>query len=190
MASKSRGLFLKIVGVFAVILLVLAVVIATRPAHFHIERSVLIRAWPQLAFQEVNDFHRWGAWSPWDKMDPAMKRTYSGPESGVGASYAWAGNGQVGEGRMTIESSEPSTKIAIRLEFLKPMAATNVATFTFHEEAGGVKVTWGMDGDNGFMGKAFSLVMDMDHLVGADFERGLASLKEIAEKADKEFPRH
>ena len=132
-------------------------------------------------FGQVNDFHRWDGWSPWAKMDPAMKTTYSGAAAGEGASYAWVGNSQVGEGRMTITESRPSDHIVVRLEFVKPMAATNTATFTFKPDAGGTDVTWAMDGNNGFMGKAFSVFMNMDKMLGAYFEQGLGQMKVAAE---------
>jgi hypothetical protein len=172
-----------LLGVLA-LLVVLVIVIALQPAEFRIERSITMAAAPEAAHAQVNDFHQWGAWSPWDKMDPSMKRSYEGAPSGVGAKYAWAGNNQVGEGRMTIEKSEPS-EIAIKLEFLKPFAATNTATFTFTKTPEGNKTTWAMDGHNNFVSKAFSLFMDMDKLVGSDFERGLAAMKTAAEAAPK-----
>jgi hypothetical protein len=164
----------------AAALLVLVIVIALQPATFHVERSVTIAAPPPAVVAQVNDFHAWRAWSPWEKLDPNLKRSYEGPPAGVGAKYAWVGNNDVGEGRMTIEKSEPS-QIAIRLEFLKPFAATNTATFTFAKDDASTKTTWAMDGKNNFMSKAFHLVMDMDKLIGADFERGLAAMKVAAE---------
>ncbi len=162
----------------------LLVVIAFQPATFHIERSIAVAAPPTAAFAQVNDFHAWGKWSPWEKLDPGMKRTYEGPSSGVGAKYAWVGSKEVGEGRMTIEQSDPS-RIAIKLEFLKPFAATNIATFSFAPANQGTKVTWAMDGKNDFMGKAFHLFMDMETMIGPDFEKGLADLKTAAESAPK-----
>src|SRR5688572_24696154 len=173
-----------LIGVAAAFLL-LVIVIATRPAEFRIERSTAISAPPEVVFAQVNDFRAWPAWSPWEKLDPGMKRTHSGAPSGVGAMYAWSGNDDVGEGRMTIEKSDPSSTIGIKLEFIKPFAATNQATFTFAPSGNSTKVTWAMDGKNGFAAKAASLFMDMDKLVGADFERGLASLKTIAESPPK-----
>jgi hypothetical protein len=173
-----------LIGVAAAIVL-LVIVIATRPAEFRIERSTTIGAPPERAFALVNDFRAWSAWSPWEKLDPGMKRTHSGAPSGVGAVYGWSGNDDVGEGRMTIEKSDPSSTIGIKLEFIKPFAATNQTTFTFAPNGSSTKVTWAMDGKNGFAAKAASLFMDMDKLVGADFERGLASLKTIAESAPK-----
>ena len=161
---------------------VLVGVIALEPATFHVERSVTIAAPAERALSQVADFHQWANWSPFDKLDPDMKKTYTGAPSGVGAVYAWAGNGKAGEGRMTIEESTPS-KIGIKLEFLKPFEATNRATFSFTPSGDGTKVTWAMDGKNNFMSKTFHLVMDMDKLVGGDFERGLAAMKANAERS-------
>jgi hypothetical protein len=140
---------------------------------------------PQNAFALVNDFHAWAAWSPWEKMDPDMKKTFGGAPSGAGATYAWTGNKQVGEGKMTIEKTSPPSLVGIKLEFFKPFAATNQATFTFTPSGEGTKVTWAMDGENNFVGKAFSMFMDMDKMVGADFEKGLAAMKTLAESAPK-----
>lgn len=174
----------KILMGFGVAFAVLLAVIALQPDQFHVERSIEMAAPPELAFAQVNDFHAWGAWSPWEKIDPAMKRSYDGPTSGVGAKYAWVGSKEVGEGRMTIEHSEPS-KIAIKLEFLKPFAATNTATFTFSKTATGSKTTWAMDGYKNFTAKAFHLFMNVDKMIGPDFERGLAGMKVAAEAAAK-----
>jgi uncharacterized protein YndB with AHSA1/START domain len=172
----------KIAVGFVVVVAVFLVVVATRPADFHIERSLALAVPPARVFPHVNDFHAWAAWSPWEGLDPKMERTFTGPTSGPGASYAWrSDNGKVGEGRMTIEQGEPPSHLAIRLDFIKPMNATNAIDFSFAPDGAGTKVTWTMDGHNGFMGKAFSLVMNMDKLVGGDFEKGLASLKRVAE---------
>ncbi|RYZ05233.1 MAG: polyketide cyclase [Myxococcales bacterium] len=168
----------------AALLVALVIVIALQPSTFHVERSTVIAAPPEAAHAQVNDFHAWQGWSPWEKLDPDMKRTFEGAPSGVGARYAWVGRKEVGEGRMTIEKSEPQ-KVVIKLEFLKPFEATNTATFTFESIPSGTKTTWAMDGKNDFMGKAFHLVMDMDKLVGGDFERGLANLKAKAEASSK-----
>jgi uncharacterized protein YndB with AHSA1/START domain len=170
-------------GLFAL----LSIVIAGQPATFHVERSITMAAPPEAAFAHVNDLHAWAAWSPWEKLDPAMKRTYDGAPAGLGAKYAWIGNKEVGEGRMTIEKSEPGKLIRIKLEFLKPFEASNTATFTFEKTKAGNKTTWAMDGKNTFVGKAMSVVMDMDKMLGPDFERGLASLKAEAE-ADAKAP--
>jgi len=173
-----------LIGIAAVIVL-FVIVVATRPAEFRIERSTVVAAPPERPFSQVNDFHAWPGWSPWEKLDPGMKRTHGGAPAGVGATYAWIGNDDVGEGRMTIEKSDKDKTIGIKLEFIKPFAATNQTTFTFTPEGSGTKVNWAMEGQNSFMAKAASLFMDMDKLVGADFERGLASLKTISESAPK-----
>lgn len=172
---------LGIVGAILVaVLAIFAVVVALQPAEFQIERSAVIDAPPPKVFELVNNFHRWEAWSPWAKLDPAMTTAYEGPESGVGAIYAWSGNNQVGEGRMTITESVPSERIQIKLEFLKPFAATNTAHFTFTPQDAGTSVQWRMEGRNNFMAKAFCLFVDMDAMVGKDFEAGLASMKAAA----------
>jgi carbon monoxide dehydrogenase subunit G len=172
---------LKILGGIAVVVVLFVVFVATRPAAFHIERSILVNAPPASAFAQVNDFHAWAAWSPYEKLDPQMTKTFDGAPLGVGAMYAWSGNAKAGEGRMTIVDSNPPSRIGIKLEFTKPFAATNRATFTFVPGADGTKVTWSMDGEYAFMAKAAGLFMDMDKLVGTDFEKGLVSLKALAE---------
>ncbi len=172
----------KIVVAAAALLLALLVVISLQPATFHVERSVTIASPPDRVRALIDDFHAWRSWSPWEKLDPDMQRHYDGAASGVGAKYAWQGRKEVGEGRMTVAQSDDS-HVVIELEFLKPFAATNTATFTFTKTERGTHTTWAMDGKNNFISKAFHLVMDMDKLVGADFERGLASLKTNAEAA-------
>ena len=165
-------------------LAVLATVIATRPSEFHVERSITIAAPPERAFTQVDDFHAWSTWSPYEKLDPQMKRGYEGPSSGAGAIYTWSGNDKAGEGRMKIERSEAPSRIDIELQFQRPFECTNTASFTFTPTPEGTKVTWAMEGQNGFLAKAASLVFDMDKLVGDDFEKGLASLKlEVEEPA-------
>jgi hypothetical protein len=133
----------------------------------------------------VNDFHNWTAWSPWAKLDPAMKQTYEGAPAGTGAVSTWAGNKDVGEGRMTIIESRPSELIRIKLEFFKPFAATNTAEFTFKPAGDQTAVTWSMAGEKNFMAKAFGLFMNMDKMIGDDFEKGLANLKSVTETAPK-----
>lgn len=169
-----------LIGVAALIG-VLALVIASRPSTFHVERSITIHAPPNVAFAHVNDFHAWRAWSPWERLDPNMQRKHAGAASGAGAEYAWQGNVEVGEGRMTIEKSQAPSLISIKLEFIKPFEATNTATFAFNPAAEGTKVTWGMDGQLNFFAKAAHLFMDIDGMVGKDFERGLSALKAVTE---------
>lgn len=176
-----------LIGIGAALAL-LVIVILMQPATFRVVRSTTMAAPPEVAFQQVSDFHAWSAWSPWEKLDPNMKRSFEGAESGVGARYAWAGNDDVGEGRMTIEKSSAPSEVVIKLEFLKPFAATNTTAFTFERTPEGSKATWSMEGENNFVSKAMSLFMDMDEMIGADFERGLASLKTVSEAAAKAAP--
>ena len=183
--KKGAAMLRKILIGVAAAIVVLVIVVSTRPSTFHIERSTTMAAPPETAFAQVNDFHAWAAWSPWEKLDPQMKRTFEGPPAGIGSRYAWVGNREVGEGRMTIEKSDKPTQVSIKLEFLQPFAATNTATFSFAPAAGGTQVTWAMDGQNNFMAKAAHMVMDMDKMLGADFERGLAAMKTAAESAAK-----
>jgi hypothetical protein len=134
-------------------------------------------------FAQVNELRQWEAWSPWAKLDPAMKQTYEGPASGAGAVSAWCGNRKVGEGRNTIVESRAPELIRLKLEFLRPFKCTNDVEFTFQFNGRGTVVTWSMTGKNNFMGKAFGLFMNMDKMVGGDFERGLAAMKSAVEQA-------
>ena len=170
----------KILLVIAALLVGLVVVIALRPADFRISRSALIAAPPEVTFAQVNDLHKWEAWSPWAKLDPAAKQTYEGPPAGTGASFAWDGNNKVGAGKMTITDSRPSEFVRLRLEFLKPFKAVNTAELTFAPEGQQTRVTWTMSGKNNFMSKAVGLVINCDKMVGGDFEKGLASLNSAA----------
>lgn len=158
----------------------LGLFVASRPAKFRIVRERELAAKPSAVYAKVADFHAWADWSPWEKLDPSMKKTFEGPTSGEGATYAWEGNKKAGAGRMTVTSVKQDAEIVIRLEFLKPFAATNTTTFTFTPSGEGTRVSWAMEGENGFAGKAFSLLMNMDKTVGGDFEKGLAALGEAA----------
>lgn len=171
----------KILIALALVLVVLGGVIATRPSTFEIKRSLLINASPEVVFDQVDDFKSWNGWSPWDKMDPTMQRTYNEAPSGVGAGYHWVGNKDVGEGSMKITEAKAGEHLGIDLEFIAPFAAKNRTNFDFAKTGEGTTVTWTMSGTNNFMSKAMSLVMDMDKMVGPDFEKGLASLKTISE---------
>jgi hypothetical protein len=173
-----------LIGIAAVLVL-LVIVIATRPSTFRIERAASMAAPAGIVYAQVQDFHRWSAWSPWEKLDPAMKREYSGAAAGPGAVYYWNGNDDVGEGRMTIEDAKPGSSLTIKLEFLKPWASTNKTLITFTPDGAGAKVSWAMEGTNDFMGKAMSLFMDLDAMVGPDFEKGLANMKAVAEAEAK-----
>jgi hypothetical protein len=168
-------------GVVAVLAL-LVIFVATRPAAFRISRSAAMNSPADVVFVNINDFHNWQQWSPWAKLDPTMKTTFSGPASGLGASYSWAGNSKVGEGKMTIVDSKPSQLVTIDLEFQKPMQAKNLAVFTIKSTGDkSCDVDWTMTGENGFVGKAFAMMMDMDRMVGNDFETGLFNLRRTSE---------
>jgi len=171
----------KILVGLAVFIAAFVVIVATRPSNFKITRSAVMAASPEAVFAQVNDFHKWDAWSPWAKLDPAAKNSHEGSASGVGAIFRWEGNNDVGTGAMTIEESRPSDLIRIRLDFLKPMKGTNQTEFTFKPVASGTEVTRTMSGTNNFISKAICLFMDMDQMVGGMFEKGLASMKAIVE---------
>lgn len=171
----------KVVIGFAVLVIGFLVLVATRPATFTVENSATINAPAAVVYGQVADFHQWERWSPWEKLDPTMKKTFDGAPAGQGAIYSWVGNDQVGEGRMTILNAKPSEQIEIKLEFLKPFEATNQTLFTFKPTGDTTQVTWTMNGTNNFMGKAFSLFVDVEKAVSSDFERGLAALKTVSE---------
>ena len=174
----------KIPIALAVIVVIFLVVVALQPSEFRVARSTAVSAPAPAVFAQVNDFHKWQAWSPWQKLDPAMKKTYDGAPAGTGAIYSWSGNKEVGAGRMMLTESRPSDLIRIKLEFIKPFAAINTTEFTFKPEGNQTVVTWSMFGANNFMAKAFGLFMNMDKIVGGDFEKGLAQLKSAAESAN------
>lgn len=170
----------KILLVLAVVLGLFAAFVATRPSQYRITRSAVVPAPAAAVFPRVADFRAWEGWSPWAKLDPAMKTDYLGTPGTVGSSYHWKGNDKVGEGRMTVTGLTPDRQIQIKLEFLKPWEQTSLTTFDFAPDSGGTRVTWTMSGDNDWVGKLFALFMDMDKMVGPDFEKGLASLKAAA----------
>jgi hypothetical protein len=172
---------LKILIALVVIVAVLAVVVATRPSEFRVQRTTTISAPAPVVFAQVNDFRKWEAWSPYVKRDPAMKKTFEGAPAGVGAIYTWSGNNEVGEGRTTIIESRPSELIRVKLEFVRPFAATSIAEFTFKPEGERTAVTWSLSGHNNFIAKAMGLVVNMDRMIGGDFETGLAQMKSAAE---------
>lgn len=172
-----RNFFL---GLLAVVI-ILVIVVALQPSEFRVTRSTVIAVPPAEAFAQVNSFHKWEAWSPWAKLDPQSTAEFDGPPSGKGAIFMWAGNDQVGEGRMTITESQPYELIRIHLEFFKPMADTSTTEFTFTPEGDETKVTWSMFGKSNFIQKAVCLVMNMDQMLGGYFETGLAQMKKVAE---------
>jgi hypothetical protein len=155
-----------------------AAYVASRPADYRIARSRTVAAPPEVVHAHVADFRRWTEWSPWERKDPALRREYSGAPSGPGAVYSWAGNREVGEGRMTIVDSRPGRSVIVRLEFVKPLAATSTSQLDLAPAGSGTSITWSLSGRRGFIEKAFAAVMDVDAMVGAEFDKGLAALDE------------
>jgi uncharacterized protein YndB with AHSA1/START domain len=175
----------KILVVLVFLIVVLVVVVAVQPADFRITRSATIAAPPAAVFEQVNDFHKWNDWSPWAKLDPNAKNTFEGPSAGVGAKFAWSGNNEVGEGSMTITESKPSELVRMRLDFIRPFAATSATEFTLKPEGSGTAMSWSMSGRNNFIGKAVGLFMNCDKMVGDQFEKGFGNLKALVETPGK-----
>jgi hypothetical protein len=175
-------MFRYIAVALVVIVAGILVAAATRPDTFRIERAIVISAPATKIFHYVNDFHQWGVWSPWEKLDPAMKRSYAGPPSGNGAVYEWQGNGKVGQGRMQIVDATEPQHVIIQLDFLKPMEGHNRAMFNFLTVGADTRVVWTMEGPSPYISKLLGLVFNMDRLIGGDFEKGLANLKATSER--------
>lgn len=153
---------------------------ATKPDTFRVERKAVIPAPPEKVYALIEDFHRWGEWSPWEKLDPAMARTHGGPAKGVGATYAWKGNSDVGQGKMEITDAAAPGKVVIKLDFIDPFESSNVTTFTLAPQAAGTEVTWTMDGPMPYLSKVMDTVVGMDRMIGKDFEQGLDNMKAAA----------
>jgi hypothetical protein len=175
-------MFTRIVIVLAVIIAGVLIAAATRPNSFRVERSIRVSAPAEKIFHYVNDFHQWGVWSPWEKLDPGMKRSFGGPQSGNGAVYEWQGNGKVGQGRMEITDAAPPGRIDIKLDFIKPFEAHNRAIFNFLPTGSDTEVVWAMEGPSPYISKLMGLFFNMDKLIGGDFDKGLANLKAASEK--------
>lgn len=167
-----------LVGLVAVIIVFL-ILVATRPADFRVERSATIAASPDALFEQVNDHRKFAVWNPWLKLDPNVKNTYSGPDSGVGAVCSWDGDNNIGAGSSTIIESKPGELVRQRMDWKRPMEGTSTVDFTFKSEGDKTVVTWAMYGKNGFMGKAVSVFMDCDKMIGPKFEEGLAELGKV-----------
>jgi uncharacterized protein YndB with AHSA1/START domain len=173
-----------IATLLAIAIVIVLILASIKPATFSIRRSAVMKAPAETIFPLVDNFHQWAKWSPWENKDPAMKRTYGGAESGKGAVYAWDGNKNVGSGRMEVlEASSPS-KIVIKLDFFKPFEGHNTAEFNFvpERDASATNVIWVMQGPSSFMSKVMQVFMDLDKMIGRDFEAGLANLKTLTEK--------
>jgi uncharacterized protein YndB with AHSA1/START domain len=168
--------------ILAIAIAIVLILAATKPDTIRVQRVTSIKAPAERIFPLINNFHQWGTWSPYEHKDPAMKRTYSGADSGKGAVYAWDGNNNVGSGRMEIlETSEPS-KIVIKLDFFKPFEGHNIAEFTMLPQGDATTLTWVMHGPARFISKVMQVFMNLDNMIGRDFEAGLANLKKITEK--------
>lgn len=173
---------LTILAVVVLIVVIVLAVAATKPDTFRVERSGSIQAPPGKVFALIEDFHQWTSWSPWEHLDPNLKRTYGGAEKGKGATYAWQGNAQAGEGRMEILEATSPSRVLIKIDFFKPFEAHNQVEFALTGEGGGTRVVWSMTGPQAFMMKVMCLFMSMDNMVGKDFEKGLVSLKSASEQ--------
>jgi hypothetical protein len=167
--------------VLAIAIAIILILAATKPDTFSVRRGIAVKAPPEKIFPLINDFHQWGSWSPYETKDPAMKRTYSGAASGQGAVYAWDGNKNVGSGRMEILDASAPSKIQIKLDFFTPFEGHNTAEFTMLPQGDGTILTWLMYGPAPFMAKIMHVFMNIDNMVGRDFEIGLANLKKLSE---------
>ena len=163
------------------IIVVLLIIVAIQPSSYRVARSLAISAPPHAVFPHMNEFKKWAAWNPWGKADPNMKLTYGGTASGVGATYSWTGNNEVGEGRATIAESRPRESVKYKMEFFKPMSGSSEMEFVFKPQTNQTEVTVTVTGEKSFVAKAFCLFMSMDKMIGGKFEKALAELKTIAE---------
>ncbi len=171
----------KIALLLVVLLAALLLVAATRPNSFSVERRVVIQAPADKIQPMIADFHRWADWSPWERIDPAMKRTFGGSPSGVGATYGWQGNKEVGSGHMEVRSAAPE-KVSIQLDFIEPFEGHNTTDFVLSPKDGGTEVRWVMSGPANYLTKLMGVFFSMDSMIGKDFEKGLAQMKAVAEK--------
>lgn len=181
--STSSGKLI-LVGLLALLIGVVGTVLGLatqQPDELRITRTAKLKASPDAVFDRINDFHKWEAWSPWAKLDPQAKNDFDGSAAGEGAMFHWSGNNQIGEGKMTILESRPSSHVKIKLEFMRPMACINTTEFSLHPDGEDTAITWTMYGPNQFMGKVMGLFMNMDKMIGADFEQGLANIRTLVE---------
>lgn len=180
--STGRPMILKIVVAIVVVLAAMLLIAVTKPNSFRIQRSLVIQAPPEKIFALINDFHNWPQWAPQDREDAAMKRAFSGAESGVGAQSDWSGTGQTGAGHMAITHSMPSTSITVDVDWRRPFAVRNINEFTLEPDGASTRVTWSMHGPNLYMMKLMSVFTNMDRMMGQHFESGLENLKQAAER--------
>lgn len=169
-------------GIIAAVVIVVLILAAMKPDEFRVERSAKINASTDKIFPLINDLHAFGAWSPYEKMDPSMERRYEGPSAGVGAIYGWSGDGNAGEGQMEIVEAVPNEKVVMKLDFTKPFEAHNMVEFTLKPEGDATKVTWAMYGPVTFLPKIMHVIFDMDQMVGSQFDEGLQNLRSATEQ--------
>jgi len=172
----------KIAIVIVIAVLAVLGLVATQPDSYSVTRTIAIKAPPEKIMPLISDFHNWPQWSPWEKLDPNLKRTFSGAPQDLGAVYAWEGNKDVGSGRMQITSLTPLSKVGIKLEFFTPMASLAQTDFVLQQQGDMTNVTWTMSGKSGFATRLMTVFTSLDKMIGPDFEKGLAQLKAVAEK--------
>lgn len=173
-----------LLGLVAIIVIAVGAVLilaSRQPDEFRVERTVTVNAPAEKIAPHIADFHQWSAWSPWEHLDPAMQRSFTGAPAGKGSIYEWSGNSDVGQGRMEILDVAPD-KVSIKLDFHAPMEASNIAEFALQPKEGATEVTWAMYGPMPFVSKVMSVFFDMDKMIGPDFEKGLAELKRVSEQ--------
>jgi uncharacterized protein YndB with AHSA1/START domain len=175
----------KILIALAAIIAVFLIVVALQPSESRVERTATITAPPATVFDQVNDFHKWDSWSPWAKIDPNAKITFEGPPSGTGTIMTWAGNNQVGEGKMTLTESRPNELVKINVDIVKPMEGSSTSEFAFKPGGDQTAVTWSMSGHQNFIAKAMCLVMNGKKMMSDIMDKGLANMKSVVEGASK-----
>jgi uncharacterized protein YndB with AHSA1/START domain len=175
----------KILLVLVALILIFVVIVALQPGEFRITRSTTIQAPREVVYDQVSDFRKWEAWSPWAKLDPNAKNSFDGPSGEKGSKFSWAGNEKIGEGKMEIVETKPPEHVRMSLEFVKPHPGIAMTDFDLKSKGEDTELTWTMSGKNGFVEKAVCLFMNMDKMIGGDFERGLADIKKISEAAAK-----
>lgn len=176
-----KRILLGLVAIIVIAVVAVLVLALRQPDEFRVARSVTINAPAEKIASQIADFHQWSAWSPWEHLDPAMQRSFTGAAAGKGSIYEWSGNSDVGQGRMEILDAAPD-KVSIKLDFYKPMEASNIAEFTLQPKDGATELTWAMYGPMPFVSKVMSVFFDMDKMIGPDFEKGLAELKKVSEQ--------
>jgi uncharacterized protein YndB with AHSA1/START domain len=182
-----KKILMVLLSLFALFIVVVLILALNQPDTIHVERQTRIRAMPETVFALLSDFKEWQRWSPWEKLDTAMQRTISEPPAGKGATYAWSGNDEVGRGKMEILEAVRSHHVRIKLEFIEPFESWSITNFTLQREGLETAVTWTMDGPNEFMGKVMCVFLDVDSMIGKDFEEGLSNLKRVAETETRDI---